>query len=203
MQDMRFQTLAQPTGPIHVIVDHIPIPPGLPVWETALLSAGIGALFGILTGTLMEIVKPMLARFLLMRKMGPQLIAELRQNLKGIIDAKRAESDSQSDEEIVVLAEYLINSVDLSRFAYYLENQPLSVYEFDEDKFLQRFNNIYKSDLPDYVSMRKAGEISAIVISRSIEESAVLGLGFLSSHGLKDQALEDSAKRSFGPPSNS
>jgi hypothetical protein len=40
-----------------------------------------------------------------MRKMKPQLIAVLRQKLKGIMDAKRAEADSQTDEEIVAFAE--------------------------------------------------------------------------------------------------
>jgi hypothetical protein len=51
----------------------------------------------------------------------------------------------------------------VSRFVCSLENKPLSVCEFDKTKLLQRFHSIFKLELPDYVSMRRAGRISDIV----------------------------------------
>jgi hypothetical protein len=41
--------------PIHVTVQQ---PPGLPEWAKAAISAGIGALFGIISSMAMEFVKP-------------------------------------------------------------------------------------------------------------------------------------------------
>jgi hypothetical protein len=45
----------QQLPPINVTVQ---TPPGMPKWEKAAISAGIGALFGIVGNALMEYVKP-------------------------------------------------------------------------------------------------------------------------------------------------
>jgi hypothetical protein len=49
------QAVAQQVPPIHVTVYQSP---GLPFWETAMISALIGTTFGIASSIAMEFVKP-------------------------------------------------------------------------------------------------------------------------------------------------
>ena len=79
-----FQAAAQQIPPIQVTVQQ---PPGLPFWETAVISAVVGTFFGIASGTLMEFVKPLIARRHLKRVMLRHLDQEFRQNYRSYLDA--------------------------------------------------------------------------------------------------------------------
>jgi len=82
------QTAAQhlPPGlpPINITVQQPPAAPGMSEWEKTLISAGVGAPFGILSILLMEYLKPYIAKRLTMKTVGDRLAAELFQNLSAI-----------------------------------------------------------------------------------------------------------------------
>jgi hypothetical protein len=117
--------------------------------------------------------------------MKPQLIAELHQNMNDVLAVVRARGADQTDERMVADAEYLMSRVDHSRFGYYLEKEPLAVYDFDEDKRLQHSYRTFKTVIPDFVSMRRQGNISAAPISETIDDALTYGAAFLVSHNLR------------------
>jgi hypothetical protein len=177
-----------PPVPVHVIVDHVPATPGLPIWATTLISAGIGAVFGILSGTLMEFLKPMSAKFLLMRKMKPQLMAELRKNMKSIahLNERKSFDLPRAKKGILMEYEYFIGLIDDSRFSYYLEKEPLAVYEFDTQKQLQSFYRICKTQIPEMIekaSEPEAAEHDTLFVHTLVGEAYQLATAFLGANG--------------------
>jgi hypothetical protein len=81
--------LAAASAPMHVVVDYLPVAPGLPLWITTLISAGIGAGFAIMSGALMEILKPQISKWLMKRTVLEQLSNELMDNLNALEAAER------------------------------------------------------------------------------------------------------------------
>jgi hypothetical protein len=158
--------------PVHVIVDQIAAAPGPTVWQTTLISAGVGAVLGMITGTMMEIVKPRVARFLLKREIKPLLIAEIQGNMRWAesLDRLDCASDPKGGLEE---AERLLDLIDDQRFAHYLEMDSLAIYELDKEKSLQTFYKDAKTVLPLHIkwALRTGGEDlegTAILISASL-----------------------------------
>src|SRR5215471_6831603 len=94
---------AQQLPPIYVTVQQPPVPPGLPEWVKLLISAGVGALFGISTNIAMEFIKPAIAKRLMRKTVQRQvLFGEFKENLNKIDAvsrmAKRAENGIEDNQ---------------------------------------------------------------------------------------------------------
>jgi hypothetical protein len=148
--------ISAPPMPVHVIVDRIPETQGLPIWLTTLISASIGTVFGILSGSLMEVLKPRIARALLTPTMKGQLIAELKRNLADIERIKTMDKGPGNVANIGLASE-LIKVIDQSRYRYYLEMEPLAVYEFDINNLLGLFYETFRTDFPQLLSKNSFG----------------------------------------------
>jgi hypothetical protein len=152
--------ISAPPVPVHVIVDHVPVIAGLPIWATTLISAGIGALFGIVSGLLMEIIKPAVQHFFLKRRIRPQLMAEIDLHLEKV---KVIVGDKAQPSEEIIMAHtfYLTRVIDQSRFRYYLEEEPLAVYDIDGGKHLQNFYDTFQNEIPELKALVNTGEVKA------------------------------------------
>jgi hypothetical protein len=80
MQRMLFLQAAQSIPPIHVTIQS---PPGLPFWQTTILSAVAGTFFGIASSIGMEFIKPHISSRLLKKTVLKQLDTEFRENYAG------------------------------------------------------------------------------------------------------------------------
>jgi hypothetical protein len=131
--------------PIYVTVQQPPVPPGLPEWVKLLISAGVGALFGISANIAMEFIKPAIAKRLMRKTVERQvLFGEFKENLNKIDAvsrmAKRAENGSE-DNHAACLS-YIRSttseiSTDLLRSCY--ESQRAILDEMDPARKLGSF----------------------------------------------------------------
>jgi hypothetical protein len=140
-----------PSSPIYVNVQQPP--PGMPEWEKLLISAGVGALLGIISNIAMEYVKPWIAKRLLRRTVADQLAAELADNMNEVDAGKNLLEEEVSkppNEQETVLTVIRISAglVKSDRFDYYFAEQKAIVYELDEANLLVTFYKIMKSTLP-------------------------------------------------------
>lgn len=172
--------ISAPPVPVHVIVDHVPVVAGLPIWVTTLISAGIGAVFGIVSGSLMEIFKPAIQHFFLKRRIRPQLKSELELNLEKVkvIVGDKAQP---SDEIIMAHTFYLTRVIDQSRFRYYLDEEPLAIYDIDGGKHLQNFYDTFRSEIPELKELVHTGEVKAASLWGCTLNAVAFGELFLES----------------------
>jgi hypothetical protein len=166
-----------PPEPVHVIVDHIASTPGLPIWATTLISAGIGAVFGVLSGSVMEIVKPLISRRVVKGQVKPQLIQELESNLIKIGDVDKWEQ-SKADASIITFANYLTNIIDQSKYNHYLAKESLAVFDLDRDKWLGSFYATVTNNLPVLLN-RPIPEAKNRIIWGTLVSLKIMGEKFL------------------------
>jgi hypothetical protein len=140
------QISPEPTT-LHVIVNNLPSASGPSIWVTTLVSAVVG----MLSGSLMEMIKPYLGRAVIKSKMTPQLIDELRQNLRILETIEGVTYESSSDPHDVDRFTYYLAQISDARFRYYLANQTLAVYEADRTKSLQKFYELATKDIPGII----------------------------------------------------
>lgn len=129
------------------------IPPMLALFLQAaiLISAGVGALLGIISSIAMEYVKPWVAKRLLRRTVSHQLVAELADNMREVGAAKnllQEEASKPVSETILAVIKISMNTINSDRFDYYFAEQKAFVYELDEEKLLITFYNAMKTARP-------------------------------------------------------
>jgi hypothetical protein len=175
---MIFQAVAAP-APIHVIVDHVASTPGLPVWVTTLISAGIGFIFGILSNSLMEFVRPMLARLVLMHEIKRDLLRELTSNIKRVRTAWDDLSQKPPKDVLDWEARHLMAQVELHHFNFYQEKHPAALYDFDQNKALRRFYNIFTKRIPGQLKAQKDGWVGGQLIPEELDDELFKSEDFL------------------------
>jgi hypothetical protein len=165
-------------APVHVIVDHIPTAPGLPIWVTTLISAGIGAVFGILSGSVMEVLKPLISRRVVAAQVKPQLIEELKRNLEKIGDVDRWDQ-SKADKSIIAFANYLTRIIDQSKYSHYIVEEPLVIFDLDRDKWLASFYATVANGLPVQLNRQMPDEAKNRIIWGTLVSAKIMGEKFL------------------------
>jgi hypothetical protein len=130
-------------APIHVTVDQLPIQPGMSEWRRTLLSAAVGALFGIVASLAMEFIKPWLLNRREKKKIAEHLAAELLYNLAAVESARRVlngdefkhvDRPARSDT-----AWRIASTIKTDRFDYFMATEKRIVYEIDSDSSLVGF----------------------------------------------------------------
>jgi hypothetical protein len=116
---------------------------GMPEWVRTLISAGVGALFGILSSTAMEFVKPILMK----RTVRKQVIAELKRNMKPLQDLESIfQSGSYRERDLTpvynmwpITVEVFLDKVSGDRYKYYFEMEKAAFYSLDDQMHLTEF----------------------------------------------------------------
>jgi hypothetical protein len=169
-----------PPGPVHVIVDQVPVVQGHSIWFTTTVSAVVGAAFAVLTNSLMEIVKPAMQRFFLKRRMRPQLVSEFKGNFRRV-KVIVGDRTQPPDDEILAHAAYFTITIDKSKFQHYLERETIALYEVDSRKQLQTFYDCLTIQVPHLRELAKAGEVATSSVWSVILNAATFGEMFLDS----------------------
>ena len=169
---------------MHVIVDKIPDSQGLSEWAKALISASIGAVFGIGSSLGMEYAKPYIAVQLAKRTVAAQLAAELTGNLSAIEAARRVVEDAKQKSEAV--REVALTSVKVmlgltayDRYDFHFASDKAVVYELDYTKSLAAFCDIARTALAPAVEKG-----NFIETERLLHMAAVLGNNYFRSKNL-------------------
>jgi hypothetical protein len=128
--------------PIHVTVQQ---PPGLPFWETAIISAVVGTFFGFTSSLAMEFLRPAIASRLLKKTILKNLDKEFCENYGALLDALELmrDYDTASDDikqHITYVVQQIGGSITKERFTHYKETQKAIFYEADEGYRLGKFN---------------------------------------------------------------
>jgi hypothetical protein len=170
--------LLDPAAPVHVIVDQIPTARSLPIWVTTLISAGIGAVFGVLSGSVMEILKPSISRRVARRVVKPQLVEEVKRNLEilGPIDKW---DQNKAENSIIDFANYLIKIINRSKYTLFLDREPLAVYDLDRDKWLTAFYGTVTNNLPVLLNRQLPDEPKSRIIWGTLVSMKIMGEKFL------------------------
>lgn len=187
-----FQAAAQQLPPINVTVQ--PPAGGMPEWAKILISAGTGALLGILSSIAMEYVKPWIGKKQLRKTIEAQLGEELMGNLNqiegalGLLKSVDLKNERDSDSALD-LAGIIIKDVNRDRYDFYMTTQKPIVYEVDAGKSLSLFYSAIK-ELPSRVPARRP---EAFI--RTATLASKLGQKYIESHGLnytaRPVALQD------------
>jgi hypothetical protein len=165
-----FITVQQPAG-------------GMPEWVKILITAGVGALFGVGSALITENVKTRLAKERLKKAIAEQLTAEMEENLDHVetcteilITAARAgQLDLDSTfAKVKTNARY----IDDDRYKHYFVSEKLLVYEIDPDKELADFYNHLK------LGMEGIDEVDGAFATASFKLAVLLGFRFLRSQGI-------------------
>jgi hypothetical protein len=133
-----FQTVIPP---IHVTVQQ---PPGLPFWETTIISAVVGTFFGISSSVAMEFVKPGISWRLLKKTILKNLDQEFRENYAALLDAVEVMRDYDTVPEDLkkrielVMAE-IRGCITKERYTHFKDTQKALFFEADEGYRLGKF----------------------------------------------------------------
>jgi hypothetical protein len=130
-----------PPQTIHVTVQQ---PPGLPFWETAIISAVAGTFFGFASNLAMEFVKPAISSWLLKQTILKNLDEEFRQNYRAVLEAIELMRDYDSvpdavKEDKVLVIEAIAGSITKERFTHFKETNKALFYEADQGERLGKF----------------------------------------------------------------
>jgi hypothetical protein len=126
------QVVPQVAPVIHVTVQQ-PLPGGMPEWVKILISAGVGALFAILGGVLMEFIKPKISNATLKKAIAPQLAFELETNWNVIDHLTQELAKAPKPEPHILCQAVLTDSGRLKwdRYEFYLAEERGCIYEMD------------------------------------------------------------------------
>jgi hypothetical protein len=132
----------QQIPPINVIVQQPS--GGMPEWLKILITAGTGALLGIISNIAMEFVKPGISKRLTLKALEEQLLSELKVNLNQVGASLRlilrAEEGTEDDEGAALsFIREILSLVSDDRYRFHFEGQKAMVYEIDAEKQLAAF----------------------------------------------------------------
>jgi hypothetical protein len=149
------QAAAQHLPPINITVQQPA--GGMPEWVKILISAGVGALFGVLGSVMMEFVKPAITKRLMKKRLSAQVVAEVTKNLNMVDSICRLfqsiEGGTQKDYDTAMNYTCIIlQTFNTDRFDYYFANQKELIYEIDITTHLGAFYVGLKG-LKDYSSV--------------------------------------------------
>jgi hypothetical protein len=126
------QQATQVVPDVHIVLQQPPAS-GMPEWVKILISAGVGALFGILGSVVMEFIKPKISLATLKRSIATQLAFELRTNWSLVDDLSVTLTEVPVPENHT-LCKNVIDSTDglqWDRYEFYLSEERGCVYEMD------------------------------------------------------------------------
>lgn len=117
---------------------------GMPEWVKILISAGVGALFGIMSSVAMEYVKPTIAKKLLKKMICAQVGAEVIDNLNKMEACGRllkfvGPKSRHAQTRAVQAAKVIVCEIKSDRFDYYLQEHKSIMYEIDGHSALFEF----------------------------------------------------------------
>ena len=173
---MLLQAAAQhlPPGlpPINITVQQ---PAGMPEWEKTLISAGIGALFGILSSLAMEFVKPSISRHLVKKNILRHMEEEFRLNYGTLLEAMQIVKEAEGGTpEVVEDARMALNSIRNTilkdRFDYFKTNEKALFYEADEGFRLAKFYVVFEHAVEAYPLQTYLLEVAHNVGKQYIED---------------------------------
>jgi hypothetical protein len=143
--NLKRMLLLQAVQSIPTIRVTVQAPPGMPFWETTIISALVGTFFGIATSIGMEFVKPAISNRLLKKTVLNQLDTEFRENYAALLDAgdiisQYAEADDDLRQDIEkVIREIGATAMTTERFTYYRDKEKATFYDADEGYRLAKF----------------------------------------------------------------
>ena len=135
----------------NVYVTVLPAADGMPEWVKILISAGVGALFGIVGSTVMEFIKPKISNAALKKAIARQLAFELVTNCHKIDGLSEALAAVPTPENFKLCQAVLSTTEKLKwdRYGFYLSEERGCVYEMDPYSL---FQNLLK--MPDEMAER-------------------------------------------------
>jgi hypothetical protein len=181
------QTAAQQLPPINVTVQ--PPAGGLPESVKILISASVGAMFGIGSNIAMEFVKPWIAKRLTRRTMADHLGNELVDNQSKVEAADRiltetAGKEPQDREYAQHVCKVIAATIDSDRFDHFFASQKAVLYELDEGRALTTFYQITKT----FRTLERGYKET----HQTFKMAAAMGRMYIKVHGL-----------AYNPPPNS
>jgi hypothetical protein len=148
-----FLQVVKQLPPINITVQS---PPGLPLWVTAAISAGVGSLFTIMTSALMEVIKPWLAGRSTLRAVKREITAELVANLNKLQAIVTIHKDA-SDKGITAMraaasAFNTILAVEIAtdRYDKAFDEQKTIVYKIDPAGTLRNLNGAITDNVKSF-----------------------------------------------------
>jgi hypothetical protein len=162
--------------PIQVTVQQ---PPGMPEWIKILITAAVGVVAGVVSNSLMEIVKPRIANAMDRAMLNAKLLPEFKRNM-GIMEAAlekiRPSSKPEPGWRAVATTDVflLVLHIRNARFKLSTETNLSLLLEVDPERRLTTFYDIAKEKLP------KALELYDYrLIEELLEASVRIGREFL------------------------
>jgi hypothetical protein len=168
-----------PIQPINVIVQQAP---GMPEWVKILISAGVGALFGIVGSLMTEFLKTHFAKRALKKVLTEQLVSELSENLdyaetccETLMTSASGSTETRNDA--IARASGTAKYINNDRYKHYFIGEKLLVYKIDPDKSLADF---YK-----HVTLARTAieEVDFDFTTINFKMAVLTGLRFLRSQG--------------------
>jgi hypothetical protein len=134
-----FDAIPQTLPPINITVQ--PPAGAIPDWLKTVISAGLGALFGVVTSILMEFVKPLLSKRQLKKEMRVHLIAEADDALQAIEACLRifnaVENSERSREVAVTFAGLTLGEGFGEIYDHFFNERKILTYEIDHHMALR------------------------------------------------------------------
>jgi hypothetical protein len=136
------QGLPQVVPDVHITLQQ-PAPSGMSEWTKTIISAGIGAVFGIGGNIAMEYVRPIIQR----RAIARQLVNEMLHNYAYAVAAKEildenGKAPAIPKNAIVLGARNFLSGVDPQRFKYFTGNQQSVAFAIRKIESLKDFYTI-------------------------------------------------------------
>lgn len=105
----------------------------MPEWVRIVISAAVGAVFGIGGNIAMEFLKPRMAKAALKKMIATQLIHEMKKNLTVVSELSLKLSEPSTTAAHLICASVLQADEHLrwDRYTFYLENERSAIYEMD------------------------------------------------------------------------
>jgi hypothetical protein len=167
--------------PVYVTVQQ---PSGGPSeWVKIMVSAGVGAAFGIGANVLMEFVKPYIFRKYRITNIKKRLAEEMRDNLSALEECYRVfeEAGVGSEEDqrrAMAVASIVAQRLRSDRWEFYLDEQKELIFELDESTILGVYSSFTKR-LPE-----------ALIVGEFFGVMAILRLSMDAARAFFDPKLE-------------
>jgi hypothetical protein len=177
MMLLLLQATAQQLPPVYVTLQ---TPPGMPFWETTMISAVVGTFFGIASSVGMEFVKPVISNRIRKKVVLKSLDEEFCGHFETLLDllqvAKAYDSATPNGKDMALtIMSVAADHISTDRFTHFRETEKVLTYEADEGHFLGKFYIALKAGLKDFPSMRW-----------SLEMAEELGTEYIKRRGLPE-----------------
>jgi hypothetical protein len=133
--------LAKQIAP-HVYVTVQPAPVGFPEWAKIMISASVGALFGIGSNVAMEFTKPSISKRQLKRRMATHLAAEVMDDLGNVEACLRMFGDIDSARQMRIATEFAkarFGDKFGEKYDHFFEKEWIATQELDRRRALRGF----------------------------------------------------------------